>query len=265
MAAQALGSPSSPVWSTPGAIRVHGPAPTTRAPRPQWLHRRGSSRGRAVEHAGHLGPSRRGDLLDRRPCCAVPAQQGRGGARLIVEVGASRRGAERAGERDGPTSPPRRRPVATWPQSRAQDLRGYHRSAVKAMLHSVQPARRRLGQHPIRPALGLRRRQAPRRVRPPRSGQGRPLGVHIIAHRGVDPDLVQQPQRAPQPRDPAAHRLRGHLPQPPSRHPPDGSRPGRTNRRTGRRPTLPQPGRPRQIPTRTPTLLQEDTTLTLTA
>lgn len=36
----------------PGAIRAHGPAPTTRAPRPRWPHRRGSSRGRAVEHAG---------------------------------------------------------------------------------------------------------------------------------------------------------------------------------------------------------------------
>ena len=45
-------------WSTPGAIRAHGPAPTTRAPRPRWLHRPRSSRGRAVEHAGHLGPSR---------------------------------------------------------------------------------------------------------------------------------------------------------------------------------------------------------------
>ena len=33
--------------------------------------------------------------------------------------GASRQGAERAGECDGPTSPPRRRPVTTRPQSRA--------------------------------------------------------------------------------------------------------------------------------------------------
>ena len=38
---------------------------------------------------------------------------------MIVEAGASRQGAERAGECDGPTSPPRRQPVATWPQSRA--------------------------------------------------------------------------------------------------------------------------------------------------
>ena len=42
-------------------------------------------------------------------------------------------------------------PKALWP-------------AVKAMLHSVQPARRRIGQRSIRPALGLRARQAPRRV-----------------------------------------------------------------------------------------------------
>lgn len=42
-------------------------------------------------------------------------------------------------------------PKALWP-------------AVKAMLHSVQPARRRLGQRSIRPTLGLRSRQAPRRV-----------------------------------------------------------------------------------------------------
>ena len=42
-------------------------------------------------------------------------------------------------------------PKALWP-------------AVKAMLHSVQPARRGIGQRSIRPALGLRPRQAPRRV-----------------------------------------------------------------------------------------------------
>lgn len=42
-------------------------------------------------------------------------------------------------------------PKALWP-------------AVTAMLHSVQPARRRLGQRSIRPALGLRERHAPRRV-----------------------------------------------------------------------------------------------------
>ena len=42
-------------------------------------------------------------------------------------------------------------PKALWP-------------AVKAMLHSVQPARRGIGQRSIRPTLGLRSRQAPRRV-----------------------------------------------------------------------------------------------------
>ena len=42
-------------------------------------------------------------------------------------------------------------PKALWP-------------AIKAMLHSVQPARRCIGQRSIRPALGLRLRQAPRRL-----------------------------------------------------------------------------------------------------
>ena len=42
-------------------------------------------------------------------------------------------------------------PKALWP-------------AVKVMLHSVRPARRRIGQRSIRPTLGLRARQAPRRL-----------------------------------------------------------------------------------------------------
>ena len=42
----------------PRARSASRSAPTTRVPRPRWLHRRRSSRGRAVEHAGHLGPSR---------------------------------------------------------------------------------------------------------------------------------------------------------------------------------------------------------------
>lgn len=72
-------------------------------------------------------------------------------------------------------------PKALWP-------------AVTAMLHSVQPARRGIGQRSIRPTLGRRPRQAPRRVRSPRSSQGRRPRVRVLPHRGVDPDLVQQPQ-----------------------------------------------------------------------
>ena len=77
--------------------------------------------------------------------------------------------------------------------------------------------------------------------------------VRVLPHRGMDPDLVQQPQRTPQPRNPPTHRHRGNLPQPPSNHPPSRSRPRRTKRRMGRRPTLPQPRHPHQITTHTPT------------
>ena len=61
------------------------------------------------------------------------------------------------------------------------------------------------------------------------------------------------PRRAPQPRNPPTHRHRGDLPQPPSHHPPGRSRPSRTKRRMGRRPTLPQPRHPHQITTHTTT------------
>jgi putative transposase len=53
-------------------------------------------------------------------------------------------------------------------------------------------------------------------------------------------DLVQQPQRTPQPRDPPPHRRRRHLPRPQLDHPPGRRRTGRTTRRMGRRTPLPR-------------------------
>ena len=66
----------------------------------------------------------------------------------------------------------------------------------------------------------------------------------------VAPDLVEQPQRTAQPRDPPPHRRRRDLPRPRLDHPPRRRRPGRAARRMGRRPPLPRTRRPRQEPTR---------------
>ena len=62
------------------------------------------------------------------------------------------------------------------------------------------------------------------------------------------PDLVQQPQRTAQPRDPPPHRRRRDLPRPRRPDPPRRRRPGRAARRMDRRPPLPRPRRPRPSP-----------------
>jgi putative transposase len=62
----------------------------------------------------------------------------------------------------------------------------------------------------------------------------------------VAPDLVQQPQRAAQPRDPTPHRRGRHLPRPRLHHPARRRRARRAERRMGRRPPLPRTRRPRQ-------------------
>ena len=117
--------PSLPRDPPPGVIRAHGPAPTTKAPRPQWLHRGGSSRGRAVEHTGRLG-QKRGEETDLDGRLVRPNR--RGGARLIVEAGAS------AGERSArgnATGPAAHHGGGPWPPSPSPGpmvLRGRHRS-----------------------------------------------------------------------------------------------------------------------------------------
>ena len=58
-------------------------------------------------------------------------------------------------------------------------------------------------------------RQVPaRRRRPPRRRPRRRPRLHRLPPRDLAPDLVQQPQRTPQPRDPPPHRRRRHLPRP---------------------------------------------------
>ena len=46
------------------------------------------------------------------------------------------------------------------------------------------------------------------------SGPGRHPRLHHLPPRDLAPDLVEQPERAPEPRDPTPHRRRRHLPQP---------------------------------------------------
>jgi putative transposase len=71
-----------------------------------------------------------------------------------------------------------------------------------------------------------------------------------VSPRRLAPDLVQQPQRTPQPRDPPPHRRRRHLPRPRLDHPPRRRGTRRTTRRMGRRPPLSRSRGPGQQPPR---------------
>lgn len=121
--------------------------------------------------------------------------------------------------------------------------------AVKAMLHSVydQPTSGDVHAQFDR-TLDLRRREAPRGRGTPRGGPGRHPGLHGLPEGRLGADLVQQPQREIEPRDPPPHRLGRHLPEPRERHPPRRRRPGRADRRVGRRPPLSRPGGSRPLP-----------------
>ena len=59
--------------------------------------------------------------------------------------------------------------------------------------------------------------QAPDRRRAPRDRPRRHPRLHRVPQGGLAPDLVQQPQRAAQPRDPPPHRRRRDLPRPRAR------------------------------------------------
>ena len=76
------------------------------------------------------------------------------------------------------------------------------------------------------------------------------LAFTVFPQGDLAPDLVQQPQRTPQPRDPPTHRRRRHLPGPKLRDPTHRRRSGRAARRLGRRPPLPRTRRPRTLPHR---------------
>src|SRR3954468_3350606 len=98
-------------------------------------------------------------------------------------------------------------PKASWPW-------------VRALLHSVlRPARRHLGARPVRPSPGRPGRQAAQSRRAPGGRSCRRAGLHRVPQGDLATDLVQQPLRAAQPRDPPAHRRRRHLPRPRRPHP----------------------------------------------
>ena len=120
---------------------------------------------------------------------------------------------------------------------------------VKAMLHSIydQPDAEAVHAQFDR-VVDDPGREAPRGRRPPRRSPRRHPGLHRVPQGDLAPDLVQQPQRTTQPRDPPPHRRRRDLPRPRRRDPPGRRRPGRAARRVDRRPPLPRPRRPRQAP-----------------
>lgn len=102
--------------------------------------------------------------------------------------------------------------------------------AVKAMLHwRLRPARRSSRRGSVRPPPGLRPHDPARGCRPPRGRTSRPAGLHRLPCRGMETDLVQQPPRTPQQRDPSPHRLSRDLPQQGRHYPPGWRRPSRAD------------------------------------
>ena len=81
----------------------------------------------------------------------------------------------------------------------------------------LRPARRRGGARPVRPGPRRPGREAPRRRRAPRGRPRRHPRLHRVPQGDLAPDLVQQPQRTAQPRDPPPHRRRRDLPRPRTR------------------------------------------------
>jgi len=120
---------------------------------------------------------------------------------------------------------------------------------VKALLHSIYDQPDAEAVHaPVRPRRRRAGREASRGRRAPRGSPPRHPRLHRLPQGDLAPDLVQQPQRTSQPRDPTPHRRRRHLPRPSSHHPTRRRRPGRAARRVGRRPPLPRPRRPSPLP-----------------
>src|SRR3954471_11046782 len=201
----------------------------------------------------------------RAPRDPRPASHLRRGRRRLADVlpRPGRPGPDRgpAGHLRRPQRPGRRdrrhpagRGVATLPHPLRRQPDGCDAEGVLAVGEDpaplgLRPARRRLRARPVRPARRGRPRQAAQGRRPPRASPRRPARVHRVPQGDLAADLVEQPQRAPQPRDPPPHRRRGHLPQPRRADPPRRRRPGRTTRRVDRRPPLPRPRRPEPLPT----------------
>ena len=112
---------------------------------------------------------------------------------------------------------------------------------VKALLHSVydQPDAKAVHAQ-FDKLLDTVAEKLPRGPRPPRRGPRRHPRVHCVPEGDLASDLVQQPQRTAQPRDPPPHRRRRDLPRPHLRDPPHRSRTRRAARRLDRRPPLPR-------------------------
>ena len=120
---------------------------------------------------------------------------------------------------------------------------------VKALLHCVYDQPDAASVHAqFDRVLDGPARQAPAGRDAPRGRPRRHPRVHRLPEGDLASALVQQPQRAPQPRDPPPHRRRRDLPQPRRDHPPRRGRPGRAARRVGRATPLPRPRKPSRTP-----------------
>ena len=72
----------------------------------------------------------------------------------------------------------------------------------------LRPTRRRRRPCPVRPGCRCVSEKLPQGRRAPRDRPGRHPRLHAVPQGGLASDLVQQPQRTAQPRDPPAHRRR---------------------------------------------------------
>ena len=148
---------------------------------------------------------------------------------------------------------PARRGLAALPHPLRRQPHVRHPENVLALgedaaAFGLRPARQRRGARAVRPGPGHSCRQTPRGRRPPRGRPRRRPRVHRVPQRTVATDLVQQPTRTAESRDPPPHRCGRYLPRPQRPDPPRRRRPGRAARRLDRGPALPRPRRPRQGP-----------------
>ena len=194
-----------------------------------------ADRGRGQRRRATRGP-RPGRLLrgGRRRLAGVLPQPDR--PRPVRGAAGHLRRAPRPGRRDrrhaarrGLAAMPHPLPAQPAHQG-AQDARPWVATMVRTIFDQPDPVE--VHAQFARVVAALRR--SCRRRRAPRRGPRGPARLRRVPPRDLAPDLVEQPARAAEQRDPPPHRRRRDLPQPGRDHPPRRRRPRRTDRRMDR-------------------------------